>query len=107
VPGSAWRICVDATIGQFKYGDRAIDLAKLLSSIWVTREVKDLKALREMDQAGIVKLRKIYAILRFARPTPGPRINKLAVVQGDENTNKLPRLTMPAEALLQAMRRTQ
>jgi hypothetical protein len=45
---------------------------------------------------GIVKLRQISAIFSRARPTPRPQINKLAVVLGGENANKLPNLTMPS-----------
>jgi hypothetical protein len=44
---------------------------------------------------GIVKLRQISTISRRARPTPRPRINKLAVLLGDETANKFPKLTIP------------
>src|SRR5215472_14578755 len=43
---------------------------------------------------GIVKLRQISTIFWRARPTPGPQINKLAVVLGGESANKFPKLTI-------------
>jgi hypothetical protein len=50
---------------------------------------------------GIVKLGQISTIFRRAPPTPGPQINKLAVVLGGETVNKFPKLTLPARLLVQ------
>ena len=48
-----------------------------------------------IPKLGIVKLRQIPTIFRRARPTPGPQINKLAVVLDGETANKFSKLTIP------------
>ena len=90
-------------------GDRGISVTHTTILRWVQRYLPEFeKRWRRyarpvgeswrMDE-GIVKLKQIPTIFRQDRPTPGPRINKLAVVLGGETANKFPKLTIPRQGM--------
>lgn len=69
-----------------------------LSYSWVQKALQGAGLVtKRSKRGGIVKFRQAFTILRRAQPTPGPQINKLAVVLGGETANKIPKLTIPLE----------